>query len=147
MTESSQALDRLRAVSDKLIEPELYVRMIEELPDAMVVVDDEGVVRVFNRAAELVFGYHRSEILGLSVDALVPDAVRDSHAAHRAGFMSDPRSRPMGAAVANLAGRHKDGHSFPAQINLAPIVSPSGIYVMAVVRRIRSEAIHVGAGS
>lgn len=142
---TSPAIDRLRAVSEHLLEPELFARMIEELPDALVVVDAEGVVCVFNRAAELVFGYHRSEIMGLSVDALVPDAAKVRHAEHRRGYMSDPRSRPMGSTIASLAGRHKDGHEFPAQINLAPIVAPSGTYVMAVVRRIR-EASHAGAG-
>lgn len=142
---TSPALDRLRTVSEHLLEPELFARMIEELPDALVVVDATGIVRIFNRAAELVFGFHRSEIMGHSVEELIPEGARERHVAHRTGYMADPRSRPMGSAIANLSGRHKDGHEFSAQINLAPIVAPSGIYTMAVIRRITGG--HAGTGS
>lgn len=131
----SPELQRLRDIAGGLFEPELYERIIEDLPDALVVVDSAGLVRIFNGAAEVLFGYHRSEVLGRSVDMLVPDAVRAHHGQYRDGFMRSPRVRPMGEGLL-LAGRRKDGREFRCAINLGPIVAPSSTYVMAVIRRV-----------
>lgn len=134
MDETSPALERLRAMDAHLLEPELFARVVESLPDALVIVGADGNVAFFNGQAELLFGWHRSEMLGKCLDVLVPNAARDRHAQLRDGFIGAPRTRPM-AAETQLFAQHKNGHEIPVAINLAPIVAPSGTYVMAVVRR------------
>ncbi|HEY3492591.1 MAG TPA: PAS domain S-box protein [Solirubrobacterales bacterium] len=130
----SPALERLRLLNEHLVSPELFYRLLDGLPDALVVVDSSGRVVLFNSQAELLFGYHRSEVTGHEVEMLIPEAARARHANHRTAFTETPQTRPMGTGLV-LAARHKDGHEVPVSINLSPIVSPDGLYTSAVIRR------------
>lgn len=132
----SPELRRLHQLAEEMVEPELYARLIESLPDALVVVNEQGMVVIFNEQAELLLGYHRSEIIGGSVDALVPDALRERHAAHRASYATDPRARPMGIGL-QLSARQKSGEEIPVEINLKPIPTTHGIFTSAIIRRKR----------
>jgi two-component system, cell cycle sensor histidine kinase and response regulator CckA len=67
------------------------------------------------------------------VQLLAPDAVRDAHPGHRAGYLADLRPRPMGADL-ELAGRRRDGSTFLAEISLSAIDTAEGILVTAAVR-------------
>jgi PAS domain S-box-containing protein len=134
MPEADQPLARLRSLTETLIGPELFGRLLEALPDALVVVNAGGEVVLFNSQAELLLGYHRSEVIGRSVDMLVPAMARDRHAAHRQRFSEAPQTRPMGSDL-QLAAQRKDGSEIPVAINLSPIVSPEGLFTMAVIRR------------
>ncbi len=129
------SMQRLKELSETLVGPELYGRLLEALPDALIVADASGNVLLFNAQAELLLGYHRSEILGRSVDMLVPVASREHHVHHREKFAEDPRTRPMGSDL-HLMAQRKDGSSIPVAINLSPIVSPQGVFTMAVIRRL-----------
>src|SRR5712691_11002987 len=113
----------------------------------MVCVDADGRIALVNAQTERLFGYGRDELVGQPVEMLVPDAVRDIHPRRRAGYVSDPRPRPMGAGM-ELAGRRRDGSTFPAEISLSAIDTEEGILVTAAVRdvteRQRAEARFVG---
>ncbi len=65
---------------------------------------------------------------------LLPEALREIHVQHRNGYVAEPRLRPMGIELA-LSGRHKTGMVFPIEIVLPPTVTPTGLYVIATVRR------------
>jgi len=99
----------------------------------MVCVDRDGRIALVNAQAERLFGYRREELAGQPVEILVPDASKRSHPAHCSGYMADPRPRPMGAGM-ELAGRRRDGGTFPAEISLSAIDTDDGILVMAAVR-------------
>jgi PAS domain S-box-containing protein len=111
--------------------------------DATLVVDPEGRIVLANQLAFTSFGYEASEILGASVDMLVPDRLRTSHAAHRAAFNEEPRRREMGEGLA-LHGRRKDGSEFPVEVSLSPILLAEGLHTVCAVRdvteRLRSDA-------
>lgn len=109
--------------------------LLEGAPDAMIVVDQDGAVRLVNRQAVALFGYTREELLSQHVDVLVPDAVRSRHPGHRASYLAEPRIRPMGADL-ELAARRKDGSEFPVDIALSPIETDDGLLVVAAVRDI-----------
>ena len=109
--------------------------LLEAAPDAMVIVADDGRIEMVNQQAELLFGYRRDELLGQSIDLLVPERFRALHPRHRSGYVSDPRTRPMGAGL-ELFARRKDGSEFPAEISLAPMRTPSGVLVMSAIRDI-----------
>src|SRR5260370_733433 len=99
----------------------------------MVCVDADGRIALVNAQTERLFGYHRDELIGQPVEMLVADAARAVHPGHRAGYVADPRPRPMGAGM-ELAGRRRDGTTFPAEISLSAIDTDQGILVSAAVR-------------
>ncbi len=109
--------------------------LLEAAPDAIIEVDREGRILLLNLVTEKLFGYRREELLGQSVEILVPDALRGGHAQHRADYWAHPVTRPMGSGLA-LHGRRKDGSSVPVEISLSPVKSEDGFRVTAVIRDI-----------
>jgi PAS domain S-box-containing protein len=122
-----------------------WVDLLEAAPDAMVGVDAAGRIALVNAQAERLFGYGRERLLGQPVEMLVPEALRAVHPAYRAGYLTDPRPRPMGAGM-ELAGRRADGREFPAEISLSSVRSEHDgeVLVVAAIRdmsdRKRAEA-------
>lgn len=94
--------------------------LIEASPNGIIVVDDHGKVRLLNASAEKLFGYKRIELLGKSVEVLVPDRFVDAHEALRKAYMRIPEARPM-AANLDLNGRRKDGTEVPVEVGLSPL--------------------------
>lgn len=102
-------------------------------PDAVIGVAPDGTIVEANHQAEQLFAYGPGELLGLGVDVLVPVTARQVHHRHRAGYLRDPRPRPMGAGL-DLSGRRKDGTEFPAEISLSAAETVDGRIVWAFVR-------------
>jgi PAS domain S-box-containing protein len=110
-----------RRAEQRLRETEQFFRSVLELaPDALMVVDANGTIQLANAQSEVVFGYTREELIGQSVDMLVPADVRPGHAELRAGFHEAPTAREMRANRALRAVR-KDGSEFPVEVGLSPL--------------------------
>ena len=109
--------------------------LIESLPDAVVVIDQRGIIVLVNEQTDRIFGYSRPETLGQRIELLIPERFREGHVAHRNRYFEQPRSRPMGAKL-ELFGRRKDGSEFPVEISLSPLVTESGVYATSVIRDI-----------
>ena len=120
--------------------------LLEAAPDAVICVDGDGRIVLVNAQTERLFGYGRNELAGQPVEMLVPDAVRDAHPGHRAGYVADPRPRPMGAGK-ELAGRRRDGSTFPAEISLSAIDTDQGILVSAAVRDVTERRMAAEAAA
>jgi len=95
-------------------------------------VDDRGRIVMLNAEAERLFGYERAELIGETVDRLVPERFRSAHPSHRGAFMGAPRARSMGAGR-ELYGLRKDGAEVPVEIGLNPIVTADGTYVLSSI--------------
>ena len=116
----------------------MFVALLEATPDAMVCIAADGRIALVNAQAERLFGYERGELIGQPVEILVPDAARAAHAGHRAGYVADPRHRPMGAGL-SLAGRRRDASTFAAEISLSAIDTDEGILVAAAIRDVTDQ--------
>ena len=101
------------------------------IPDAVLVVGREGSIVSANEHAGRLFGFERGKLVGLSIEALVPEQSRQRHQRLRGGFSADPGVRPMGSGRELFALR-SDGHEFPVEITIGP--AESGECVVAVVR-------------
>lgn len=113
----------------------VYERLFEYSPNAILVVDAAGRIARANPQAEHLFGYAVSELLGNSVEFLIPERFRQVHPARRNQFNAQPRMRPMGGGL-ELYGLRKDGTEFPVDIMLSPIDTPEGPVVLTVIRDI-----------
>lgn len=107
--------------------------LFEFSPDAIVASDQEGRITQANAQVEKFFGYTRAELLGQSVDVLVPERFRLTHPAHRKDYSDRARVRQMGIGL-ELYGRRKDGSEFPVDILLGPVETAEGRIVLSVVR-------------
>ena len=77
-------------------EDKWYEQLVEHAPDALLLVDCNGIIRLANHQAETLFGYCRKDLVGSNVDILVPNSVRNHHHVHRDGFFMAPRATSMG---------------------------------------------------
>jgi formate hydrogenlyase transcriptional activator len=107
--------------------------LFEIAPDAIFVTDADGIICDANRQATEYFGYSHEELVGLKVEALVPERLRGRHPSHRENFHAHPHERQMGAAM-ELCGLRKDGTEFPLDIMLKPMESEIGLVVLSFVR-------------
>ena len=130
----SERQQRLAAEEQSRLERR-FRQLLEAAPDAIIEVAAGGEIVLVNRVAEEMFGYQRNELMGKSVDMLVPDAVRSSHYRHRDDYLAHPRTRPMGGEL-ELRARRKDGTLFPVEISLSPIHTEGGMHVTAVIRNV-----------
>ncbi len=125
---------------------ELASAYLAGAPDAIIVVDGDGTMTMVNKQAEALFGYDRSELLGHSVDMLIPENIRPSHEAHRRRYADEARVRPMGDAGSRVRGRTKDGTLVPIDVALSPLSGAAGAGAIAIVRdlrpRLATEAAH-----
>ena len=112
---------------------DLFAQLVDSAPDALILVAEDGVIRLVNRRAEELFGYERSELLGQPIELLVPESFRAAHGGHREGYLLAPKRRPMGSEL-ELFGRRKDGREFCVEISLSPIAAAEGTLVAAAIR-------------
>jgi PAS domain S-box-containing protein len=106
--------------------------IFEAAPNAFIMTDKDGIITLINEKTEQYFGYERDDLLGRSVDLLLPSRVRSIHLDQRSSFMSDPKPREMGCGR-DLYGLHKDGTEFPVEIGLKPIRVDDEVVVLAAV--------------
>jgi PAS domain S-box-containing protein len=111
---------------------ERFRRAVEAAPSGMVMVDSSGKIVLVNSRTEELFGYAREDLLGQSIEILVPESFRESHVGLRNEFFIRPLARPMGAGR-NLHARRKDGTQFPVEIALNPVETEEGSLVLSSV--------------
>lgn len=120
-------------ITEMHLKEERFRNLLEAAPDSMVICDDNGKIRLINAQAKAMFGYSLEELLGVSMEILIPSRFRDKHVEHRKEYFRDPVTRSMGVDL-DLYGLSKDGHEFPVEVSLSPFSTPDGRMVIAAVR-------------
>ncbi|MGE3507653.1 MAG: ATP-binding protein, partial [Vicinamibacterales bacterium] len=135
---------RTAAEIERQLEEHRFHDLFEFSPDAILMINEAGIIVRANRRAETLLGYSRAELHGLQVEVLIPEAERPGHANLRQAFFATATPRLMGTGGDPLHVRRKDGSVFPADIGLSPLRSEGGLLMAVDVRdvseRVRSEA-------
>ena len=129
-----RAEEKAKEVFEQLHDSEAELRsFMESAPEGIVVSNETGRMVLVNEETVRLFGYTREELLGMSVEDLMPESSRGRHAVQRKDFYMNARSRSMGAGLELLA-RKKDGTEFPVEISLNPANLKGGHRVLALIR-------------
>jgi PAS domain S-box-containing protein len=144
--EGPMVLSAIVDISSRKRLEERFRQVVESAPNAMVMINSTGSIEMVNAQAERVFGHARDEMLGQSIEMLVPERFRRSHPGLRNSFFGGPISRPMGAGR-DLYGLKKDGSEFPIEIGLNPIQTEEGMMVLSAIvdisdRKHKEQSIH-----
>ncbi len=115
-----------------------FSSVIDAAPDGMLIVDGSGTITFANRQAVELFGITHDDLLGSSVDRLLPDDVRATHRAHRLRFRAEPSVRPMGVGML-LRARRGDGTEFPVEVSLSPLHDAEAFHVVVAVRDVTAR--------
>lgn len=111
---------------------ERFQLAVEAAPTAMMIVNHQGTIVFVNSLTERLLGYARNEIIGQSVERLVPVRFQSRHTEHRTSFFADLRRRPMGAGR-DLYAVRKDGSEVPVEIGLSPFETAGGVFILAAI--------------
>lgn len=117
---------------------QMFERLFESAPDATILVDRSGAILRVNTQTETLFGYGRGELVGRSLEMLMPERYRAGHGRQLSGYFAAPRARAMGAGLELFACR-KDGSEFPVDIMLNSLETPEGMQALAVIRDITNR--------
>lgn len=112
--------------------------VFESLPDAAVVVEHDGTIALVNARTEKLFGYDRRQLIGQTVETLIPEPTRSKHVAQREQYFSNPYVRPMGGDL-DLVGRRSDGTVFPVDVSLSPLRLEGRVAAIASIRDISNR--------
>jgi PAS domain S-box-containing protein len=106
---------------------------LETAAVAVVIVDQSGEIVLVNGRAEKLLGYSRPELLGQSIEMVVPSGQGERHARQLAAYFEGPYAREMGSGL-DLWAQRKDGTQIPVEISLSPVMTRDGMFVAATIR-------------
>ena len=121
-----------------LLKTTRFESLLEAVPDALVGMDQEGVIRFVNRQTESLFGYDRDDLIGHPVEMLLPEPLWQIYVEHKESYFADPRTRSSGLDL-QLSGRHQDGTDLPVNISLSHIDTGDVLLVVTAVRDVTEQ--------
>jgi PAS domain S-box-containing protein len=115
-----------------------FESLLEAVPDALVGMDQEGVIRFVNRQTESLFGYDRDDLIGQPIEMLLPEPLWQIYLEHKENYFADPRTRSSGLDL-QLSGRHQNGTDLPVNISLSHIDTGDVLLVVTAVRDVSEQ--------
>lgn len=122
-----------RDITDEYFAEERYKKILEAAPDGVLIIDEAGKIQYVNKQLDAIFGYAEDELVGKTVEALIPETYHSAHASYRKNYFDSPRTRPMGSGR-ELLGLRKNKETFPVEISFSPLRTKTGTIAMATIR-------------
>jgi PAS domain S-box-containing protein len=129
-----------RDISERQRAAAMFRSLLEATPDSIIGVARDGTITLINAQTERMFGYQRDELIGQSIEVLVPERVRAHHPQLRGSYFADPQPRQLGVGQ-ELTAVRKDGREFPVEISLSALETDQGLIVSAAIRDV-TERLH-----
>ncbi|MGU3495203.1 PAS domain S-box protein [Xanthobacteraceae bacterium A53D] len=107
--------------------------ILDTVPDAMIVIDERGIMQSFSTTAERLFGYHASEVIGANVSMLMPNPHRAHHDGYLGRYMETGERRIIGIGRV-VTGERKDGATFPMELAVGEMQSGNGRFFTGFIR-------------
>jgi PAS domain S-box-containing protein len=119
-----------------------FEHLLEAVPDALVGMDQQGLIRFVNRQTESLFGIERDQLIGRPIETLVPENLGQIYAELRDSYFADPKTRSLGLGM-EMTGRQRDGTEFPINVSLSSIDTGDVLVVITAVRDViqRTKAV------
>ena len=119
-----------------------FEKLLEAVPDALVGMEQKGVIRFVNAQTELLFGYHRDDLIGQPIETLVPEPLRQIYAENRDEYFADPRTRSSGLEL-ELSGLKRDATAFPINISMAYIDTGDVLLVIRAMAELTKRQVAI----
>lgn len=129
-------LERIRELTESLLEPDISAAIFQRFPDPILVVDEKMEILMVNKATENVFGYDRHDLFGVNINILVPERFRQSHTQYMGKYLQQPDERDMNIRSVPLYARCRDGAEFQTLIHLIPLRTPIGNLITVIIRNL-----------
>jgi PAS domain S-box-containing protein len=149
VTGTVQDITRRKRMEHAVLEKEKKLRtLIESTTDAIVTVDANGVITMWNGAAEKIFGYSKDEAVGRFITTFIPERYREAHEAGMKRMLEDI-SRGITVSTTEVFGRRKDGSEAPLEISFSMHKVGDDVYFNGIMRdiTIRKKVESVISGS
>ena len=111
------------------------LEILQSMPDAVLVVDTQGIISFANVHTLSMFDYTAADLVGQSLEVLLPERFRRDHGSFVRRYLDQPYVRPMGLS-SSLLGLDRSGREIPVEIYLSPLYLPDALYVIAAIRDI-----------
>jgi PAS domain S-box-containing protein len=132
-----EELEQIKVVKARMLHDiQLLSSLLDSAPDSILIVDETGRITQVNVELEKLLGWSRGELLGKSMDVLVPERLRHMHQHQMNGYLRAPKVRPMGSGV-GTAALSKSGEEIDVDIKLSPVFADGKRRVIAIMRDIR----------
>ncbi len=114
------------------LDADIYKQLFNHSTESMILTNDKGIIELINPRVVQMFGYEEHELVGQSVDMLLPESLKANHQHHRTNYLENPTTRPMGKGM-NLKALKKDGSTLPVEISLNYFHIDGKVVVMALI--------------
>lgn len=131
--ENATLIHQLEELEAERNEISLFRDLFNDAPDAILVVDDNGMIRMANEAAATLFGHSIAELEAETIASLIPERYHGKHKEHRTAYLENPTKRAMGLHSGTTAV-HKDGREFPVAVTLNAKKTEHGNMAIAILR-------------
>ena len=123
----------IRDISERKCAEERFKKILEAMPDAVIMINKNGNIVFLNKQTEQIFGYKKNELIGQQIEKLIPTRFHTHHPQIRMNYFTNPQNRLMGTDT-ELFGLRKDGEEFPVEISLNPLHMKDEMVAVATVR-------------
>jgi PAS domain S-box-containing protein len=119
-----------------------FENLLEAVPDALVGMDQKGLIRFVNRQTESLFGHDRDALIGQPIETLLPEPLWQIYAQNRDQYFADPRTRSSGLEL-ELVGLHRDGGEIPVNVSLSHIDTGDVLLVITAIADVARRRVAV----